>query len=40
MGQTQTIKEAWAGETPLSVARVKKNQQAIELIEAYIKKQC
>jgi len=35
-GANPNIKEAWAGETPLSVARVKKNQKAVELIEAYI----
>ncbi len=38
-GANPTIKEAWAGETPLSVAQVKKNQKAVELINGYIKKQ-
>lgn len=31
-----TIKEAWGGETPLSVAKQKKNKKAIELINEYI----
>lgn len=36
-GANPNIKEAWAGETPLSVARVKKNEKAIELINEYLK---
>jgi len=37
-GANPNIKEVWWGETPLSVAKIKKNLKAIELIEAYIKR--
>lgn len=37
-GANPNIKEAWAGETPLSVAQVKKNKKAIELINVHNKK--
>jgi len=36
-GANPNIKEAWEGETPLSVAKDKKNQKAIALINAYNK---
>ncbi len=35
-GGDPNIKEVWGGDTPLSVAKGMKNQQAIDLINAYI----
>lgn len=35
-GANPNIKEAWGGETPLSVAQDKKNPKAIELINGYL----
>ena len=32
-----TIKEVWAGDTPMSVATDKKNQRAIALLEEYMR---
>ncbi len=34
-GANPNIKEVWGGETPLSVAKVNKNQAAIELLGQY-----
>lgn len=35
-GADPKIKEVWGGETPMSVANEKKNQEAIELLNAYM----
>lgn len=35
-GANPTIKEAWGGETPLSVAKIKKNEKAVKLVSKYI----
>lgn len=35
-GGNPNIKEVWGGDTPLSVAKEKKNKEAIELINSYI----
>lgn len=35
-GAKPDIKEVWGGETPLSVAKTKNNQKAIELIQQYL----
>ena len=36
-GADPEIKEDWGGDTPLSVARTKGNQAAVDLIQQYIK---
>lgn len=35
-GANPNIKEIWGGETPLSVAKSEKNQEAIELLNRYL----
>ncbi|MEL6923459.1 MAG: ankyrin repeat domain-containing protein, partial [Bacteroidota bacterium] len=35
-GAEANIKEDWAGETPLSVAKLKKNEAATKLLKAYL----
>ena len=37
-GADPNIKEVWGGDTPLSVAQLKKNQKAIDLLNSYLNK--
>ena len=36
-GADPNIKEVWGGDTPMSVAKAKKNQEAIDLLSRYLK---